>query len=351
MDTQEFGVYVVPIEKQDFENEKFDLFRVSGNNVVTLKGYFENGETVGYIPENAILSHKAHRLIQAYSLITDIPEETNKKPYQIRKPYRCSGTQCMGFIIKTNRGLGENLCEELEIEKIPTVHPDAHVRNGITDPEKWNHKYTVHYNIKHLDSEDTFPFGEEDVIVTEKIHGTWCQFCFVIPEKKVYITSKGYAKKGAYFHDNTKNEYCTMFDQLNIRDTGFEIFSEFEKVFVLGEVFGTFNGRKIQDLTYSYDTLQFRVFDIRIDGKYIPYDQMLVYAKKLNLVPVPLLYYGPYKESIKELARGKESVSGNESHIREGVVIKSSIENEKKRHIYKIISPEYYDRKHGTEYN
>lgn len=74
----------------------------------------------------------------------------------------------------------------------------------------------------------------------------------------------------------------------------------------------------------------------------------------LNIPTVPVLYHGPLTEEARLNARdGKETISGNAEHIREGVVIYPEIERQDVsigRAILKDISPAYLLRKDGTEF-
>src|SRR5690606_17187371 len=64
---------------------------------------------------------------------------------------------------------------------------------------------------------------------------------------------------------------------------------------------------------------------------------------------------GPYdSERVLRIATGRETVSGRELHLREGVVIRPAVERHSPvtggRAIAKAISPAYLTRKGGTEY-
>lgn len=77
-------------------------------------------------------------------------------------------------------------------------------------------------------------------------------------------------------------------------------------------------------------------------------------CEELNLEQVPVLYRGPYsKEVVDKLTSGKETLSGQELHIREGIVIKPAEERRDVslgRVILKSVSESYLLRKGGTEY-
>ena len=84
-------------------------------------------------------------------------------------------------------------------------------------------------------------------------------------------------------------------------------------------------------------------------------DEVKNICKELDIDTVPVLYSGPYsKEVVDELTNGKETVSGKELHMREGIVIRPF--NERRdddigRVILKSVSDAYLLRKGGTEHN
>ena len=71
-----------------------------------------------------------------------------------------------------------------------------------------------------------------------------------------------------------------------------------------------------------------------------------------HIESVPVLYNGPFDRKLLESLRDGKDFSG--SHIREGIVIKSAMEETHPRYgrkIAKWVSPEYLLRKNGTEHN
>ena len=126
-------------------------------------------------------------------------------------------------------------------------------------------------------------------------------------------------------------------------------------MFVLGEVFGP----GIQDLSYGIDKMSFRVFDVIVgyhgNRLFLDHDEVLELADKVGISHVPILYEGPFsKQTMLEFTDGKETVSGDSSHVREGVVIKPTVERTDGligRVILKSVSGDYLTRKgKATEY-
>jgi RNA ligase (TIGR02306 family) len=114
-------------------------------------------------------------------------------------------------------------------------------------------------------------------------------------------------------------------------------------------------GAGVQDLHYGLKQARFRVFDVQVNGRFLPAEQVAELTKELDLEYVPILYVGAYDEGIlRTLRDGKDTLS--QSHIREGIVIRSSHETMHPVHgrkIAKWVSPDYLTRKakNATEFN
>ena len=159
-------------------------------------------------------------------------------------------------------------------------------------------------NFKHYNT--TFKQGDE-VVVTEKIHGSNGRYMF--DGKRMWVGSKNLWK--------SEKSKCIWRRVLKDYPQIEEWCRAHPKNTLYTEVVPTQKG-------YDYGTNEKRptdifVFDIRDqDGVYWPKDKSLVEVK-----PVPIIYAGPFdKETINKLAEGKTLVT-NAKHIREGIVIAS----------------------------
>jgi RNA ligase (TIGR02306 family) len=205
------------------------------------------------------------------------------------------------------------------------------------------------------------------------VHNTWCAIGCVpelnhpeLDEGKFVVSSKGLSGQGLAFKNNEGNDgnvYLRMFKtvkekiQLLSDWIATNDYSENGTVYVLGEVFGP-----IQDLRYGFNDPQFRVFDIYVRlpgiGRYLPMNDVINICKMFGFTHVPVLYRGPFSiEVMKEFTDGKETVSGKEQHIREGIVMNVIPERYSpelhSRLVLKSVSEDYLTRKNknATEYN
>lgn len=252
---------------------------------------------------------------------------------------------------------------------------------------------TVRYDIENIKKYPDVLWDGEEVIITEKLHGTFCGIGFwpglgrkdLFDHGEAYTFSKGLGAQGLVFKDseaNQKNLYVRNLVDL-IDGVGYNIFDgirrafeagrtksvpreklikEFRKgvpmpVFILGEIFG----QGVQDLSYGQNGPNFRVFDVYIgepdQGRYLDFDELEKFCQNyVDLVMVPILYEGPFDQKITdELCNGKTALEDFEgSCIREGIVIKPVEEREDMllgRVIVKHVGEDYLTRRKGTEYN
>jgi RNA ligase (TIGR02306 family) len=203
---------------------------------------------------------------------------------------------------------------------------------------------------------DVFEPGEP-VVVTEKLHGSCCLLTFHAETGEVQVSSKGIGAQGLALKEDERNLYWRAVRAHGVPEAAARLAERLgaTRVGVFGEVFG----EGVQDLTYGTsgraELPGFAVFDVSalIDGQL----QWLSAAELLDgeLPLVPQLWSGPFDAgTVLELAEGRETFSGRQLHIREGVVIRPATERYSGvlggRAIAKVVSGAYLTRKGGTEY-
>lgn len=264
---------------------------------------------------------------------------------------------------------GDDFAEYLGIVKYEPALP-SHMKARVAGAW-W--ELTFNYDFDNIKKKpDLFEDGEE-VVITEKIHGTFIQIG-VVPTKdaserfykgRVFVSSKGLGAKGFVLdHNDPTNLYAQAAFKHGLFDKALKLFgvvadAEGAPFFMLGEVYGTTNsGAGVQDLTYGGEHLAFRAFDIAAGNRgkedYCPFSIFRTICEEERIPVVPTLYIGPYsKEKMLRLTDGKDTISG--SHIREGVVVKSWAETPHPkwgRKIAKSVSDAYLLRKsaNATEF-
>jgi RNA ligase (TIGR02306 family) len=277
------------------------------------------------------------------------PDGTNNKPFEHLK-------------VKE----GDNIADFFGVIKYEPKIP-SHMAGRIIGAD---FDATAKYDFDNLKkTPELFEDGEE-VVITEKIHGTLLQIG-VMPasqenEKyyggRVVISSKGMGAKGFVLdHEDETNLYAQAAKKHGLLDIALNLLTfvadtHDKPVFVFGEVFGrTASGAGVQDLTYTNDTLDFRVFDLCVGNRgherYSHQDDLEEFLEDSGLQQAPVLYRGPYsKEVVLEHTNGKTTLAEN-SHIREGVVVKSATEEYHPRYgrkVAKSVSDAYLLRKGET---
>jgi len=384
MATFEAKVYRLTIEEHP-NADALELAVVGDYRSIVRKGQFKTGDLGVYIPEAAVLPEwvieelglvgklagkqknrvKAVKLRGILSQGLVYPLEFREKVYDVDTGVQ---SDCHVLITdpNTRSGIsvieGQVVTEELGITKyeppIP-VHMAGEVFNA--------HGMTLKYDIENFKKYPNVLTEGEEVIMTEKIHGTWCCFGYHPEHKDSHIiTSKGLSSQGLAFkinEANANNLYIRALNSTadssgaNVLDRAHAFFGYDQPFYVLGEVFGP----GVQDLHYgvSQQAPSFRVFDIYVGepgiGQYVDSEQLQAFCTALGVPMVPVIYAGPFsKEKMEEATNGMEVVSGEESNIREGVVIKPVKERRNEelgRVVLKSVSEAYLLRKGGTEFN
>jgi RNA ligase (TIGR02306 family) len=366
---------IEPIEGAD----AIELAVVGDYRSVIRKGTFEVGDLAVYIPEAAVLpislidrmgltgrlAGKDRNRVKAirlrgclsqglvYSVVTDSAgvSQMSTPPYE---------PMCFVTIVE-----GEDVASILGIVKYEPIIP-AYMSGEVYNAGQL---LTVAYDIENVKKYPDVLIEGEEVVFTEKLHGTFCGVG-ILPEKdrndkhiynRLVVFSKGLGTQGLCFTHSERNQGNVYFRALEksglLEKLRLVLQFSVEEVpfFVLGEVYG----RGVQDLGYGSNEIAFRVFDIisgyRGDQRAIPYDIAKIWCEEMGVEMVPLLYRGPYtKEIMLQHTSGMETVSGNSVNIREGIVVKPTTERrveELGRVILKSISAEYLLRNGDiTEY-
>ena len=344
MSTHRVPVVELVIEEHP-DADRLELAVVGGWRCVVGKGEFRTGDKAAYIPDGSLLSEE---------MLARLGEVTRKylagANHDRVKAARLRGVVSQGLIYAGPEvdaaEVGDDLADVLGVTKylppIPTRFSGTH-RSGPRFP----------YDIENIESFPGVFTDGEPVVMTEKLHGTWCGMV-ADPEWGLLVSSKGQASKGRWFkteaEENAQNVYVR-----NWREHGPKVQSLAdrmgENVAVLGEVYGA----GIQDLGYGIrrGTLGFRVFDISVDREWMSPDEMVAACAEYGLETVPRVWEGPWSRQACEAAMSGRTLL-DADHIREGVVIRPLVERRDDRIrddgarlgrvILKAVSPAYLFR-------
>lgn len=365
-----FKVEVLPITVEthsDPEVTRLEVGKIGNYNVVIGKGNHKTNDLVAYVPEQAIIPDE---LLAEMGLTGKLAGSKKNRV----KAIKLRGVMSQGLVYKAKPEwtLGQDVTKELGITKYEPVIP-AQMQGEMQLHPDVNLKFDIE-NIKRYP--DVFQEGEE-VIFTEKVHGTFVMIGLVhedlrkedMIDGKFFVSSKGMGASGFYFKDNEKNNsnvYVKAFKQNGLGEKLEHIKESFlsrpcrqynqikedkATAWLLGEVFGVQKG-------YGYGANGsepgFRAFAIKVGHEYVSHRDTFEALCSYNFIRIaPVIYRGPFsKEMLKQYTDGKETITGNETHIREGIVVtpvQERFDYNIGRVILKSVSDEYLGKSTGEE--
>ena len=358
----QFEVPVVRVDRIEEHPgaDALEIVVVRGYRCVTKIGAHRAGDLVAYIPEDAIVPEALIREMRLWDAEKGRGMLAGKKGNRV-KAIRLRGVVSQGLLYPVEgRGEGENLAEALDIVKYEPEVP-VHMQGEVCNVRG----HTLSYDIESVQKFPDILRDGEEVVFTEKLHGTWTCFGYwpgldhpELLDGATIINSKGMSDTGFAFKwndANASNLYVMSFRGAMLEAGSWDrvrAASERagEPVFILGETFG----KKVQDLDYGQQGRAFRVFDVYVGeprkGRYLDYDELLARVKgEWGLALTPRLYRGPFSMAAAEQHRdGKTTFRGG--HVREGIVISPVKERDcpdlpGNRVKLKYVSPKYLLRR------
>jgi len=222
-------------------------------------------------------------------------------------------------------------------------------------------KYTDIENIKNF---NTIFKEDDEVVITEKIHGTNFRAGYLKRPTK-YFWQRWILK---FF-----GEYEFVYGSHNVQKTplsgkgfyGEDVYGKIAERYKLAEIipedyilYGEIYGKKIQELDYGMMDIDVVFFELKYQDKYVDYKTFTHFCSERRLPVVPLLFTGKMTpDSLKYFTNGESILAfrKNIKQMREGCVIKMLKEEFHKRigrKILKSINAEYLaSKKDRTEYH
>lgn len=321
-------VEVVQVDdiKEHPNADKLEIAVVKGWECIVQKAFYRSGDKVVYAPIDSIIP-------------SELSDKMNVTKYLSNGRVRTAklrGIYSQGLLIPTkyvpnteNLQIGDNVAEILGITKYePPISVQMEGLHRANEPRFI--KYTDIENIKNFPN--ILHEGEE-VVITEKLHGTSFRAANIDGEFHV----------GGHridFKESDDNLYWKVSKMYNLK----EILNPGEQIF--GEIYGF----KIQNLAYGLkNKFDIRFFDLMTSYKYVNYFQFEKFCKEKTLPMVPELYIGKWHKELMKLANGKTTLA---EHVREGIVIKpieERFDGKTGRVILKHISEEYLMKDYGEK--
>jgi RNA ligase (TIGR02306 family) len=283
-------------------------------------GSFKEGDRAVYIPEEALVPDVPmfQFLWTRYDKLLDKMMVEPNPPERHRTIWakKLRGIFSMGLLIPVpvefkDLPLGTDLSKQLGIEKYEKPEVMNTGGDNISSPG-WFYHYT---HIEHLRKYDYILTLGEEVVITEKIHGSSGRFSY--NDGQLWVGSHVNTKK-----DDGKNGWWRVAHQLNME----ERLKSHPNIIFYGEVYGQVQkGFDYGIRCGMFDFILFDAFSLA-GNEYLDEDDFLAMANSIGLRVVPTLYRGPWLglEAHEALADGPNSINGK--HIREGFVVKPAVE-------------------------
>ena len=301
--------------------DALELATVGGWQMCVKKGMYKDGDPIVYFEQGTVLPREVADRLGVTAYLSEKTDINGDRVLVIHR-VRLRGEPSFGLVIAPEPGMviGEDVADVYGATKffppVRTTAGDA-VAN---DP-----RFPAYTDMENMRSYPTVLGDGEEVVVTEKVHGTNCRVGFVTDlvngerQRMLMAGSRTLRRKQPLdtetAHANTYWYPTTLPSVENLLQ---DLFDQGHNQAVLyGEVYGS----GIQSYTYGQKQIAFRAFDLMIDGRFVDYADFVALCAKYAVEIVPLVYRGGFTLStIKQLSEGKSLVGG--AHGREGVVVK-----------------------------
>ena len=350
--------------------DRIERVRVKNWWCVATKGYYKVGDKAVYVPPDSIISEELGQRWGIAKYCSPLAKDiSGERPPGLRvRASRFRGVSSFGTIQDPDDKtwpVGLDVCEHYGITK---YEPPVKDSDGDTAPPVAAfHAYTDIENLGNFPG--IFQDGEE-VVVTEKLHGTNSRVGWVYHQ---HLESGGFIwQRMAGSHGNRRKEFndkgirSMYWMPFAVSDADCPVMTlllqvgEIEKaksaIICFGEIFGA----GVQDMQYGQKGKSFRIFDISVDGNYLDWKKLKGYVEADSALQlVPILYQGPFSmNKMNELVDGPTTVCKAEDikepfKGREGIVIKPVKERFDPilggRTILKYVSVDYHERKNKNK--
>ena len=351
----ELVVPVVKIENVRIHSnsDNLDICDVLGYQMCVPRGKYKGGELAVYFPADVLIPAE---WADKFGVRNYLKGENKDRVGRVK----LRGEPSFGLVVEVPEGLGwkegDNVASFYGVQKyIPPIRVscgDAAAYDEQIDP--YFYKFTDVQNGRIFT--DVLQDGEE-VIFTEKIHGTsgrvgviaghFAAGSMEVRRKMPIIKREDGTEEAVGFGDEetARNTYWFPLSIRGVRELLKGVGHDKNPI-LYGEVYGG----SVQSLDYGVPSgkgLGFRVFGLRVNGKFVDWGDLERLCREYGVDIVPVLWRGSFSMAkAKELADGTSTMA---SHMREGCVVYPVKERDNPkvgRAILKYISTAYELSKH-----
>lgn len=317
---------------------RLEIVKILGTQCVEPIGEYQVGDKVIYFPPDILLPPDVSEDLGVTKYLKHARWDTEKVQCRIAA-CRLRSVPSYGFIVhlQVDWSVGTDVTSIYEGRKYePPLPPGDQVI-----PHEDFPCYTDIQNFWRYSG--AFSEGTP-VKVTEKLHGT---------NSRVGVIWDGEWQFMAGSHSvcwEPPSRYWGPLESKNVLGLINQLCDEKYPVIIYGEIFGS----GIQDMDYGLTSPGYRVFDIKVNGRFLSHHEMSDACDLCQVEMVPLLYEGPYYKGLVDEYTNGDSVAAtgtirSKFKGREGVVITPLTEEWSEqllgRLILKSLSADYLDRK------
>lgn len=359
--------------KEIFKHEnadKMEILKIYGFTCCVGKGQFKVGDLAAFIqPDSIVPPTDDYNFLRSESDGDDFP--VRRRRIKVR---RLRGVISQGLVVAAPDGSkeGDDVSDILQI-----THYDPEVHSGFAakgmggeqdiPPDGYNPEYDIDTNFNRYG----FLLQEgEEIVCTEKVHGSNVRFKFSKEKNKFYCGShrrwlRGTMKEQIFFKNSfwekLKFRLSVLFGKSKVslrkgKNVWWDTLIAYPNVakfirdnpdcVIYGEVYGPIQ----KGYHYgSKEDVRFFAFDILRGNEFVGWDESQEIANDYQIPWVPLRYRGPYSEvMLRDLAEKDSIASTLEGGVQEGLVIKPIPERTELRIgrvQLKLISNRYYESK------
>ncbi len=318
--------------------DALDVVTVLGDYPVIVKrGEYKAGDLACYIPIDSIVpdiqdyyflcpktyeKYEENGEVKQRQVGLKYPVGSVPEKYRVIKAKKIRNVYSQGMLVAVpncSLSLGDSVVEILSLTKWEEVEEDnipnaKRMRGGNAEkaPEGWSIPY---YDIEGLRKYIACLNVDEEIVLTEKLHGSNASFCH--DGERLWVKSRNFYKK--MDPDDSWWDIAIRYD-LESK------LSKFPNYVFFGEIYGQVKGFRydceIIDGKMPTKIRFFDIWDVKM-CRYVDYDQFITMISSLELLPTPELYRGVWKgkEEMYPYAEGLTTLGGK--HIREGFVLRT----------------------------
>lgn len=353
--------------------DKLSIVEIDGWQIISKRNEYAAGELSVFCPPDSVLPQN---VVDTHGVSAYLATGNRVKAVKLR------GEKSFGLLLKPDPTWkeGQDVASILGITKWEPPPPTQGLpgSGSKTQPAKrhplWQ-RYTELENIRHYSR--ILEEGEE-VVATEKIHG--CNQSTAMLNGQLVVSSRELNRQPPvkytprtlnliqrflkYFNRQWFGPRCEIDEEAKATDWFWypttlpgvirllqDLGETHKQVILCGETFGSVQ----RGMGYGTpDALQFRAFDLLIDGRYVDYDAFCLACDSHGIARVPEIYRGPYSlEAIQKAASGFTQIEGApKNQIREGCVVRPVKERSHPkcgRIIFKAINDDYLLKQYTKE--